>query len=150
HDRLLTGLLDGSTFETMRKDGDVNKAFAGADKILEKTYESPFLPHNCMEPMNFFANVTENEVKLVGPIQTPEGTAKQVAEMLERDIEQVSLEMTWMGGGFGRRLYGDFVIEEGEISNLSKKPVQLGFSRDDDLSAGIYRPAIKDRIKAGV
>lgn len=150
HDKLLTGLLDGTTFETMRKDGDVNKAFALADKILEKTYESPFLPHNCMEPMNFFANVTDSEIKLVGPIQTPEGTANRVAELLQRDINQVSLEMTRMGGGFGRRLYGDFAIEAAEISNLAKKPVKLVFSREDDMSAGIYRPAIKYRIKAGV
>lgn len=150
HDKLLTGLLDGNTFESMRKDGDVNKAFASADKILEKTYESPFLPHNCMEPMNFFAHVTENEIKLVGPIQTPEGTAKQVAETLGRDLNQVSLEMTRIGGGFGRRLYGDYVIEAAEISNLAKKPVKLVYSREDDMSAGIYRPAIKYRIKAGV
>src|SRR5690606_33704704 len=89
-------------------------------------------------------------IKLVGPIQTPEGTANRVAELLQRDINQVSLEMTRMGGGFGRRLYGDFAIEAAEISNLAKKPVKLVFSREDDMSAGIYRPAIKYRIKAGV
>lgn len=150
HDKLLLGLLDGNKFETLREDGNIKKAFSQADKVLERTYESPFLPHNCLEPMNFYANVTEERIHLVGPIQTPEGTAKRIAEMLERDFEEVHLEMTRMGGGFGRRLYGDFAIEAAEISNLAKKPVKVVFSREDDMADGIYRPAIKYRIKASV
>ncbi|MBT8264787.1 MAG: molybdopterin-dependent oxidoreductase, partial [Muriicola sp.] len=129
---------------------NVKKAFANADEVLERTYESPFLPHNCMEPMNFFANVTDEKVHLVGPIQTPEGTAKHIAGLLERDFEDVHLEMTRMGGGFGRRLYGDFAIEAAEISNMAKKPVKVIFSREDDMADGIYRPAIKYRIKAAI
>jgi len=150
HDEKLLSLLDGNSFETFRKDGDVKKAFAQADEVLERTYESPFLPHNCMEPMNFFANVTATKVELVGPIQTPAGTASRIASMLERDISEVSLEMTRMGGGFGRRLYGDFAIEAAQISNLSKSPVQVVFSREDDMADGIYRPAIKYRIAASI
>ncbi|MBT8321922.1 MAG: molybdopterin-dependent oxidoreductase, partial [Eudoraea sp.] len=150
HDRLLMGLLDGNKFNTLRSDGNVEKAFATADQILERTYESPFLPHNCLEPMNFYANVTEDKIHLVGPTQTPEGTARHIAGLLERDFEEVHLEMTRQGGGFGRRLYGDFAVEAAEISNLAKKPVQVVFSRDDDMADGIYRPAIKYRIKAGI
>jgi isoquinoline 1-oxidoreductase beta subunit len=150
HDRILTGLLDGNSFETLREDGDVDKAFAQADQVLERTYESPFLPHNCMEPMNFYADVTPERIHLVGPIQTPEGTAKRIAEVLERDFGDVHLEMTRQGGGFGRRLYGDFALEAAQISNLAKKPVQVIFSREDDMADGIYRPAIKYRIKAAI
>ncbi len=150
HDKILIGLLDGNKFNTMRSDGDVKTAFAQADQILERTYESPFLPHNCMEPMNFYADVTDDKIHLVGPIQTPEGTAHGVAEKLGRDIKDVHLEMTRMGGGFGRRLYGDFVMEAAEISNLAKKPVKVVFSREDDMAAGTYRPSIKYRIKAAV
>ncbi|NNL80985.1 MAG: xanthine dehydrogenase family protein molybdopterin-binding subunit [Flavobacteriaceae bacterium] len=150
HDEKLMGLLDGNSFETLRKDGDVQKAFAEADKVLERTYESPFLPHNCMEPMNFFAHVTEEKIDLVGPIQTPAGTAMGIARKLGRDVSEVSLEMTRMGGGFGRRLYGDFAFEAADISNLTKLPVQVVFSRDDDMAAGIYRPAIKYRIAASI
>ena len=150
HDELLLGLLNGNAFETLRKDGDVNKAFAEADEILERTYESPFLPHNCMEPMNFFANVTDSKIELVGPIQTPAGTAARIAQMLERDEGEVSLEMTRMGGGFGRRLYGDFAMEAAEVSSLAKKPVKVVFSREDDMADGIYRPAIKYRIAASI
>ncbi len=150
HDKLLTDLLDGSSFNTLRKDGDVEKAFRDADQVVERTYESPFLPHNCMEPMNFYANVSTDKIHLVGPIQTPERTASRVAELLERNSEEVHLEMSRMGGGFGRRLYGDFVLEAAEISHLAKKPVKVVYSREDDMSAGIYRPAIKYRIKAAL
>ena len=149
-DKQLLGLLDGKEFKTLRKDGDINKAFSQADKILERTYESPFLPHNCMEPMNFFANITDEKVHLVGPVQTPEFAATAVAGMLGRDVKDVHLEMTRMGGGFGRRLYGDFVYEVAEIADAIKKPVKLVFSREDDMTAGTYRPAIKYRIKASI
>ncbi len=150
HDKKLIELLDGKDFDTMRSDGDIKKAFADADQVIERTYESPFLPHNCMEPMNFFADVTDEKVRLVGPIQTPERTAGAVAELLERDLKDVSVEMTRMGGGFGRRLYGDFALEAAEISKAAKKPVKVVYSREDDMSAGIYRPAIKYRISASI
>ena len=150
HDQLLKSLLDGGTFETLRSDGDIETAFKEADEIVERTYESPFLPHNCMEPMNFFAHVTDDKIELTGPIQTPEGTAKYVAKLLERNENEIVLHMTRMGGGFGRRLYGDFVVEAAQISNITKKPVKVVYSREDDMSAGIYRPSIKYRIKAGL
>lgn len=149
HDEKLLSLLD-NTLEVRREDGNIETAFAEADAVLERTYESPFLPHNCLEPMNFYAHVTDDKVHLVGPIQTPAGTAKRVAELINRDENDIHLEMTRMGGGFGRRLYGDFVLEAAEISNITKQPVKVIYSREDDMNAGIYRPAIKYRIKASV
>lgn len=150
HDKKLTALLDGNEFNTMRSDGDVKKAFAEADEILERTYESPFLPHNCLEPMNFYADVTDEKVHLVGPIQTPAWKAGLVAKMLGREEKDILLEMTRMGGGFGRRLFGDFVIEAAEVSDAIRKPVKVVFTREDDMGIGVYRPAIKYRIKAGI
>ncbi len=150
HNQILTDLLDGNKFNTMRSDGNIKNAFAEADEILERTYESPFLPHNCMEPMNFFANVTAEKVHLAGPIQTPAWKAGLVAAMLERDPKDIHLEMTRMGGGFGRRLYGDFVLEATEISATINKPVKVVYTREDDMEDGIYRMAIKYRIKAGI
>jgi isoquinoline 1-oxidoreductase subunit beta len=149
-DEKLLSLLDGNEFNTMRKDGNVKKAFAEADEVLERTYESPFLPHNCMEPMNFYADITDEKIHLVGPIQTPEPTAGMVAAMLDRDVADIELEMTRMGGGFGRRLYCDFVLEAAEISNAIRKPIKMVSSREDDMTTGVYRPAIKYRIKAGI
>jgi len=150
HDKELNSILDGKNLDVRREDGNVKRAFDQADKVIERTYESPFLPHNCMEPMNFYANVTEKKVHLVGPIQTPAGTAMRIASLINRDPKDVHLEMTRMGGGFGRRLYGDFALEAAEISNLTKQPVKVLFSREDDMAAGIYRPAIKYRIKASI
>ena len=150
HDETLMKLLDGNEFNTMRKDGNVTKAFAEADRVIERTYHTPFVPHNCMEPMNFFANVTTDQIELIGPIQTPAWTADRVAKMLGRDVSEVHLEMTRMGGGFGRRLYGDFALEAAEVSHLAKSPVQVVFSREDDMAAGTYRPAIKYRLAASI
>lgn len=150
HENILNGILDGEDFTVKREDGDVGKAFAEADKVIERTYSAPFMPHNCMEPMNFFAHVTDEKVELVGPIQTPARTAQQVADKLGRDLETVSCMMTRMGGGFGRRLYGDFAMEAAEISAAIGLPVKVVFTREDDMTAGIYRPARKIRIKAAI
>jgi len=150
HDTELFKILNGKKFETNREDGNVESAFRNADKIIERTYESPFLPHNCMEPMNFYAHVTPEQVHLVGPIQTPAWTASKISKLLNRKPEEIHLEMTRMGGGFGRRLYGDFAEEAAQISNITKKPIKVVFSREDDMTAGTYRPAIKYRIKASI
>ena len=150
HDTELFKILNGKKFETNREDGNVESAFRNADKIIERTYESPFLPHNCMEPMNFYAHVTPEKVHLVGPIQTPAWTASKISKLLNRKPEEIHLEMTRMGGGFGRRLYGDFAEEAAQISNITKKPIKVVFSREDDMAAGTYRPAIKYRIKAAI
>ena len=150
HNKILTNILDGNDFETRREDGDIKEAFAAADKLIERTYHSPFLPHNCLEPMNFYADVTVKKVHLVGPIQTPQWTVNKVAKLLDRETDDIYCEMTRMGGGFGRRLYGDFALEAAEISSLAKKPIKVVFSREDDMTAGTYRPSIKYRIKASI
>ena len=150
HDRILTNILDGNKLNTRREDGNVNNAFKNADKVIERTYHSPFLPHNCMEPMNFYADVTSEKIHLVGPVQTPESAENVVADMFGFDKENIHVEMTRMGGGFGRRLYGDFVYEAAEISNAIKKPVKLLSTREDDMTTGVYRPAIKYRIAAAL
>lgn len=150
HNTDLFALLNGDTFTTMRKDGDVSSAFKEADQVIERVFESPFLPHNCMEPMNFFASVTDKEVRLVGPIQTPVGTAMQIAKLLDREFKDVHLDMTRMGGGFGRRLYGDFAVEAATISDKIRKPVKVVFSREDDMTAGTYRPPVKYKLSASI
>jgi isoquinoline 1-oxidoreductase beta subunit len=150
HQQELRKLLDKPSTEPRRKDGDIVKAFAEADEVVERVYEAPFLPHNCMEPMNFFADVRDDQAELIGPIQTPAGTRRRVAELLGRDEKDISIDMTRMGGGFGRRLYGDFAMEAAEISQKAKKPVQLVFTRDDDMQAGIYRPASMYKIQASI
>ncbi len=150
HNQELLESLDKLADQPRRLDGDIATAFAEADTVFERTYAAPFLPHSCMEPMNFFAHVTAEKVDLVGPIQTPEWTQNRVAELLKRPKEEVHIGLTRMGGGFGRRLYGDFVLEAAEISQLSGKAVQLVFSREDDMLAGTYRPASQYRFRAAI
>ncbi len=150
HDTKMLALLNKPSKEPKRKDGNVKKAFAQADKIIEKTYEAPFLPHNCLEPMNFFADVTDTKAELIGPIQTPKWAQARAAKILGREADQISVNLTRMGGGFGRRLYGDFSDEAAEISSLAKVPVKLMFTREDDMTAGTYRPASKYKFRAAI
>jgi len=100
--------------------------------------------------MNFFADVKGDQAELYGPIQTPKWTQDTVAEKLDLKPENVSVGLSRMGGGFGRRLYGDFATEAAQISQLVKAPIQLQFTREDDMTAGTYRPASKYVIKAAI
>lgn len=150
YDRKLLNLLDSNKLKTRRSDGDIDLAVKNADKVIEYTYECPFVPHNCMEPMNFFAHVTKQKVELIGPIQTPEGTAKTIAKLLNRPVEDITLEMTRIGGGFGRRLKNDFVQDAAQISKISKKPIKLVYTREDDMTAGVYKPKVKYKIRAAI
>lgn len=136
--------------EEARKDGDPEAAFAGAAKVIESTYSAPFLPHNTMEPMNFFAHVTADRAELIGPIQTPESMRKTVSAVLDMPEENISIMMTRMGGGFGRRLYGHFGIEATALSKKIGAPVQVVYSREGDMSQGTYRPAYKVRYRAAL
>ncbi len=134
----------------VRKDGNVDAAFKKAAKVLERSYSCPFLAHNTLEPMNFYANVTEDHAELIGPIQTPEFMEKSVAARLGLTLEQVDIQMTRMGGGFGRRLYGHFLTEAAVISQTVKRPVKLVYTREDDMTFGNYRPAYYVTYKAAL
>lgn len=133
-----------------RRDGEPEKAFASAAKIIERSYSCPFLAHNTMEPMNFFANVTEDHAELLGPTQTPEWMEVAVAERLGLPLENVDIQMTRQGGGFGRRLYGHFMVEAALISKQMKAPVKLMYTREDDMSQGIYRPSYYATYRAAL
>ena len=147
--RLDKALADGSVEES-RTDGDVNTAFKKATKVIERTYSSPFMAHNTMEPMNFFANVTADSAELVGPTQTPEALEGSVAKLLNMPLEKVTVNMTRMGGGFGRRLYVHFGLEAAAISKKIGGPVKLLYSREDDMGQGTYRPIYRSTYKAGL
>ncbi len=150
HEEALTKLLNTPSKVAARKDGNVNKAFANANKVIERTYSAPFLAHNTMEPMNFFANITAEKAILKGPIQTPEFLEKTIESVLDMPIEHIDIQMTRMGGGFGRRLYGHFGVEAAVISKKMQAPIKLVYSREDDMTQGTYRPAYKVRYKAGL
>ncbi len=136
--------------EVVRKDGEPEKAFKNAAKVVERSYTCPFLAHNCMEPMNFFADVTDEKAMLLGPIQTPEYAEKSVNKRLRIELENIDVQMTRMGGGFGRRLYGHFLVEAAVISQKMGKPIKLVYSREDDMTNGVYRPAYYVKYRAAL
>jgi isoquinoline 1-oxidoreductase beta subunit len=150
HNRIFKELLDGTKNEVRRKDGDIETAFKDAAKIVEAEYQCPFLPHNPMEPMNFFAHVREDGVELVGPTQTPQNAQNQTAKLLNIPAEKVTVELTRMGGGFGRRLGTDYVLEAAELSSIIKAPVKVMWTREDDMGGGSYRPAVRYRFRAAL
>ena len=150
HNRLFTELLDKGNAQVMRKDGDVERAFSKAAKVVRSEFQCPFLSHSPMEPMNFFAHVKEDGVELVGPTQTPDRARTETAELLGIAPEKVSLELTRLGGGFGRRLRADFVTEAVEVSRLMKAPVKVTWTREDDMTGGAYRPAVRYRFEAAL
>jgi isoquinoline 1-oxidoreductase subunit beta len=127
--------------KTQRKDGGPETAFKNAAKIIERTYTGPFLAHNCMEPMNFFAHVTDEKAELSGPLQKPELTEQALSARLGMPLEKIDIKMTRLGGGYGRRSYAHWLLEAALISQKVKAPVKLIYKREDDMTSGIYRPA---------
>jgi len=150
HEQRMIRDLKSGAVQQSRKDGNVDAAFANADKIIEKTYSSPFMAHNTMEPMNFFADVKDNAVELIGPSQTPQALRDSVSKMLGIDAENISVDMTRMGGGFGRRLYNHTGLEAAAISKKAGVPIKLVYTREDDMSQGTYRPPYRSTYKAGL
>ncbi len=150
HNRLLKEMLDKPEGTVRRKDGDVEAAFKGAAKIVKAEYQCPFLPHNPLEPMNFFAHVRPDGVELVGPTQTPELARNETAKLLGISPDKVTVQLTRMGGGFGRRLKADYVIEAVQVSKAVNAPVKLIWTREDDMTGGSYRPAVRYRFEAAL
>lgn len=150
HDRILKELLDTTNSTVRRKDGDVEAAFKSAAKVIKSEYQCPFLSHTPMEPMNFFAHVRPDGVELVGPTQTPELARNETAKLLGISPDKVTVQLTRMGGGFGRRLKADYVVEAVQVSKMMKAPVKLIWSREDDMTGGSYRPAVRYRFEAAL
>ena len=132
-----------------RQDGNPEVVFRNA-KVIDRTYNAPFLAHNCMEPMNFFADVTADRAELVGPLQKPEMTEKTLSARLNIPVDQINIQMTRLGGGFGRRSYAHWLVEAALISQKVKAPVKLMYTREDDMTSGIYRPAYCARYRAAL
>jgi isoquinoline 1-oxidoreductase subunit beta len=150
HNRIFKELLKSDKAEVRRKDGDTEGVFKTATKVLEAEYQCPFLSHSPMEPMNFFAHVTADKVELIGPTQNPQPVRAEVAKLLNVPVEKVTVQMTRMGGGFGRRLRSDFALEAAELSSIIKAPVKVMWTREDDMTGGIYRPACRYRFRAAL
>ncbi|MEN9949252.1 MAG: hypothetical protein RLY85_4 [Bacteroidota bacterium] len=150
HADIFTRLMDSPNARMHRKEGDVDAAFQSAAKVIKREYECPFVPHNPIEPMNFFADVRPDKVELIGPTQTPGSARKAVSDLLKIPESKITVDITRLGGGFGRRLKFDYVVEAAEISSIIKKPVKVIWSREDDMGGGSYRPAVRYRFEAAL
>lgn len=136
--------------EIVRKDGNPEKKFKKASRVIERTYTAPYLAHNTMEPVNCFAHFKDNTVEIIAPIQAPETICGSIAKRLDIPKESVKIRLARMGGGFGRRAYGHHLIEAAIISKQLQAPVRLVYSREDEMTAGIYRPTYSATYRAAL
>ena len=149
HQLLMEKSIERSA-EVVRRDGDPEGMFKKAAKIVERSYSVPYLAHNCMEPINCFADVQGDNVHLAGPLQGPGLIKPALADRLGIPAENIEIEMTRMGGGFGRRAYSHYMIEAALISQQVKAPVKLTYTREDDMTNGIYRPTYRATYRAAL
>jgi isoquinoline 1-oxidoreductase beta subunit len=145
--------LDGNAWKTVKTDGDAlgEKEIAGKfAEVVSQEYESQFMAHATMEPMNCTAHVTNDSCTIWGPLQGPELAKLTLAGMFKLPPEKVIVNRTLLGGGFGRRLLVDFVVQAALVSKVVGKPVKVVWSREEDMQHDVYRPATLNRVAAGL
>jgi isoquinoline 1-oxidoreductase beta subunit len=134
----------------IRNDGDFDQAYASAARTFEAIYEVPFLAHATMEPVNCTAHFHDGECELWAPTQIPDAAAASVAQALSIPKQRVKVHVTFIGGGFGRRLIQDYAVEAALISREANAPVQLIWTREDDIRHDFYRPPALHSLRAGL
>ena len=134
----------------LRRDGDAAAAMQNAAHVVEAAYSYPFLSHIDLEPQNCTAHVQNDRVVFWAPTQHPAPGAKLVAETLGIPEGNVSVNITRIGGGFGRRLRNDYMVEAAWISRHVGAPVKLLWNRQDDMQHDFYRPAGFHFFKGGL
>jgi len=134
----------------IRKIGDPETVFASATRKIEAEYELPFLAHTPMEPMNCTAWVRDGKCEVWAPVQNPGGMATALTKALGLPASAVTIHITLLGGGFGRRLNIDYGVEAALISQAAGAPVKVQWTREDDVRHDYYRPMSHHRLRAGV
>jgi isoquinoline 1-oxidoreductase beta subunit len=119
-------------------------------RLLEASYEVPFAAHACMEPMNCTADIQADRAEVWAPTQAPLGARASTAKLTGLPEDRVTIHVTYLGGGFGRRYYDDFVVEAVEISKRMGTPVKVMWTREEDIQHDIYRPAVLERFGAAL
>ncbi len=153
-----TGMLDGirkaadtgKQIPLVPPKGDTAAAMKGAAKTVTAEYVSPLLAHATLEPQNFTASYKDGKCLLIGPTQFQQGAEGNVAAALGIKPEDITLKTTFLGGGFGRRLEVDFIVQAAQISKAVGKPVKLLWSREDDTTHDFYRPMALNQLSAAL
>jgi isoquinoline 1-oxidoreductase subunit beta len=130
--------------------GDVAAAMGSAAKVVKAEYISPMQAHAPLEPMNFTASYKNGKIELIGSTQFQQGAQGAVAAALGLQPDDVTLKTTFLGGGFGRRLELDFIVQTAQISKAVNQPVKLVWSREDDMTHDFYRPLGVNQLQAGL
>ena len=150
---MMAGIRDAektSKIISIKKTGDSAMAMKGAAKTLKAEYRSQLLAHATLEPQNFTADYKDGKCLVIGSTQFQQGAQGQVAKALGLKTEDVTVQTTFIGGGFGRRLDVDFIVQAAQISKAVGQPVKLVWSREDDTTHDFYRPMALHRMAAGL
>jgi CO/xanthine dehydrogenase Mo-binding subunit len=145
----LARLADGPALEAKRE-GDASAAFSRAAHRVQATYEAPYLAHATMEPMNCTADVRRDRCEIWAPTQNPQGTQSAAARLTGMPIDAVTVHVTNLGCGWGRRSATDFVVDAVETSMKVGAPVQMAWTREEDMQHDFYRPATHVRLEGAV
>ncbi len=146
-------LMDAGGGTDLRRDGDAEAKIAGAAKKVDARYSYPFIAHAPLEPQNCTAlyNAKDGTLELWAPSQTPERAVAGITTALGIPADKVTLHISRMGGGFGRRLINDYAAQVAAIAKAyPDKPVQLIWSRPDDMKRDFFRPAGWHHLRAGL
>jgi len=130
--------------------GDFDKALKKADLVINETYQVPYVSHAPLEPQNCYAHVEKDRCHVVVPTQMPSGVSRAVAARTGIARENITVEMTRAGGGFGRRLNVDYASEAALVSKKAGLPIKLLWTREDDMQHDFYRPAGHHQMIAGL
>tara|TARA_B100000315_G_scaffold164314_1_gene152940 strand:+ start:2423 stop:4573 length:2151 start_codon:yes stop_codon:yes gene_type:complete len=133
-----------------RNDGNARKALKKTNKIIKAVYKVPFQAHATMEPMNCVVDVQLNRCRIWAPTQFPYAAQKQAAEITGLSMDKIEMNVTFLGGGFGRRAFNDFVNDGLEVSKHMGRPVKLIWMREDDMRHDYYRPASRHILNGGL
>jgi isoquinoline 1-oxidoreductase beta subunit len=138
------------TVLSQRTGGNAEAMFQKTEKKLEAIYETPYESHSCMEPLTCTAYVNGDKCEIWGPIQAPDWIQQDVSGKLKVPPDNVTVNMTFLGGGFGRKAFTDYTYEAVLISKEVKAPVQVVWTREDDMTQGPFRPGAVYECKGSI